>query len=83
VPAVRRSPAWVPPAEAAGASPRSSPPSWSSPLLLYSDATTATEQWPFNERFGETLLSLGFAEVSGVALPQLLEELTPRHKPVG
>ncbi len=29
--------------------------------MLYSNGTTATELWRFNERVGETILGVGFA----------------------
>jgi uncharacterized membrane protein YccC len=45
-------------------------------LLLYSDATTAIEQWRFNERVGETILGVGFAYLYGLVVPEVLE----RHK---
>jgi hypothetical protein len=47
-------------------------------LLLYSDATTATEQWRFNERVGATLLGVGFAYLYGLAIPNIVDRLRGR-----
>jgi hypothetical protein len=49
-------------------------------LLLYSDATTATEQWRFNERVGETLIGVGFAYLYGLLVPQLIETIQKRQR---
>jgi len=49
-------------------------------LLLYSDATTATEQWRFNERVGATLLGVGFAYLYGLAIPNIAERLRGRFR---
>jgi hypothetical protein len=48
-------------------------------LLLYSDPTSATEQWRFNERVGETVLGVGFAYLYGLAVPALLERFQRRR----
>jgi hypothetical protein len=50
-------------------------------LRLYSDATTASEQWRFNGRVGETLLGVGFAYLYRLVLPQIIEALRPRRNP--
>jgi hypothetical protein len=52
-------------------------------LLLYSEATTATEQWRFNERVGETILGVGFAYLFGLALPELLARRKQRRMAPG
>jgi uncharacterized membrane protein YccC len=39
-------------------------------MLLYGDATTATEQWRFTERVGETCHGVGLAYVFGLVLPK-------------
>jgi hypothetical protein len=52
-------------------------------LLLYSDATTATEQWRFNERVGQTLLGVGFAYLYGLAVPEIAERMQKRRKALG
>jgi hypothetical protein len=49
-------------------------------LLLYSDATTTTEQWRFNERVGATMLGVGFAYLYGLAIPQIAEVLRGRFR---
>jgi hypothetical protein len=48
-------------------------------LMLYSDPTTATEQWRFNERVGATLIGVGFAYLYGLVLPQIAERLRSRR----
>ena len=47
-------------------------------LMLYSDATKATEQWRFNERVGETILGVGFAYLYGLGVPELLARRNKR-----
>jgi uncharacterized membrane protein YccC len=49
-------------------------------LLLYSDATTATEQWRFAERVGETVLGVGFAYFYGLLVPQLIQAFRKRQR---
>jgi hypothetical protein len=49
-------------------------------LLLYSDATTATEKWRFNERVGETVLGVGFAYLYGLLIPQLIRAIHKRQR---
>jgi hypothetical protein len=49
-------------------------------LLLYSDATPATEQWRFNERVGETLIGVGFAYFYGLLIPQLIHAIEKRRR---
>jgi uncharacterized membrane protein YccC len=48
-------------------------------LLLYSDPTTATEQWRFNERVGATLLGVGFAYLYGLVVPEVAERSRSRR----
>jgi uncharacterized membrane protein YccC len=52
-------------------------------LMLYSDATKATEQWRFNERVGETILGVGFAYLYGLAVPELLARRNKRRTAPG
>jgi hypothetical protein len=49
-------------------------------LLLYSDATTATEQWRFNERVGETVLGVGFAYLYGLLIPRVIQAIHKRQR---
>jgi hypothetical protein len=52
-------------------------------LMLYTEATTATEQWRFNERVGETILGVTFAYLFGLALPELLARHNQRRTTPG
>jgi hypothetical protein len=50
-------------------------------LLLYSDPTTANEQWRFNQRVAMTAIGIGFAYLYGLVVPRLLARQHTRRRP--